>query len=891
MRQPLISILWSRQTLGWAGALDAEGLPIGFDSDNKPRELKGMPARDARKALIDKYRMDAHFLPYHVVDAAGEVEPESYRLHKTVLPKVRAAGNNVLIDLMVFDVDDEYAHKWNNANKDAKPMAARDEWQTETLDALEKMPWFAELGIYSTRGGFRLIFRLPVPLEPEHYEQAHYAFGEELGQHGVKVDHACKDWTRCYRLPFVVRDNTPQEPLLCDLDKLDVPLSWPIPAYVPGLVPGKGRRDRSGQLVDAAGKLVGAGTSGGHDHYGVLSALGEAWPLQVPAVIDANRNVMLMRVGGVYRRNGMDGDALYFALRAINEERCSPPLDEEEVRRVARSLLRYPPDADTAAALARAASGGADAPKTVKGVAGVKPRGTAKAAEVDATGADMPTLATPSNLPPTNERQRKIQPKDFVGELDDDLRRKPQPRSPMETPFRLGSEWELAGIALEDAEDGGTPLVFDRNRLWRYCPKTGIWRVFMRGVFQHIVGQYDGSWVYLGPDKKTGADRYSPLKIGSNTLAGCYTVAGVQRLRTEFFDNQRDGLSFDNGFVHVAEDGKMTMESFDPDNRATSFLPITVDLDAQPPALFLEFLDSVFRDAPDKAGLIQLVREFFGAALIGRTTRFQKAMILVGEGANGKSTLQAIVAACFDPKMITSITPQSLNSEYNRAMLATSKINMINELPEADILASESVKALISGESINAREIRQEPFTFCPRCAQLWSANSLPAVRDMTRGFWRRFLVVPFDRQFAENEQVPGLAKEIITLELPQIVAWAVHGAATLCARGRYDVPESATHALDAWQEDANPVLRFLRERYELSPSHNDDVGKDCPAATQVFAAYLSWAAQNGHKGTSLTMFGGCVKSHQVAMRKVHGTKRYGLRARRPETAAPLELH
>jgi hypothetical protein len=72
---------------------------------------------------------------------------------------------------------------------------------------------------YRTRGGYRLVYRLPVayliagPLEAARWK-AMYAgwLAHLLERHGIAGDTACKDWTRLYRLPYVVRDAVPQVP-------------------------------------------------------------------------------------------------------------------------------------------------------------------------------------------------------------------------------------------------------------------------------------------------------------------------------------------------------------------------------------------------------------------------------------------------------------------------------------------------------------------------------------------------------------------------------------------------------------------------------------------------------------------------------------------------------
>lgn len=57
---------------------------------------------------------------------------------------------------------------------------------------------------------------------------------------------------------------------------------------------------------------------------------------------EGSRNDFLTREAGRLRRFGCDNHVLNEALRSINRERCAPPLDDEEVQRIAESIGRYP---------------------------------------------------------------------------------------------------------------------------------------------------------------------------------------------------------------------------------------------------------------------------------------------------------------------------------------------------------------------------------------------------------------------------------------------------------------------------------------------------------------------------------------------------------------------
>jgi hypothetical protein len=58
---------------------------------------------------------------------------------------------------------------------------------------------------------------------------------------------------------------------------------------------------------------------------------------------DGTRNDELNSLAGTMRRRGMKDDEIYAALQKVNENRCNPPLSDEEVWRVAKGIMRYEP--------------------------------------------------------------------------------------------------------------------------------------------------------------------------------------------------------------------------------------------------------------------------------------------------------------------------------------------------------------------------------------------------------------------------------------------------------------------------------------------------------------------------------------------------------------------
>lgn len=64
----------------------------------------------------------------------------------------------------------------------------------------------------------------------------------------------------------------------------------------------------------------------------------------VTTLPEGNRDETLTRLGGGMRRFGLSFDAIFAALLAENDRICTPPLEREQVEKIARSVARYAPE-------------------------------------------------------------------------------------------------------------------------------------------------------------------------------------------------------------------------------------------------------------------------------------------------------------------------------------------------------------------------------------------------------------------------------------------------------------------------------------------------------------------------------------------------------------------
>jgi P4 family phage/plasmid primase-like protien len=804
-REPLVTVWPDRNIYGWeGGAAELE-------------DLVGCPVVGVREALGAEHTTDAHMWPAWIEGPTGGVDEVIPRIKKKARTAVENAGARILFGLVVYDVDDKETHRGSGV--------ARESWISEVVEKLAVLPWREGMGVYLTKGGMRLLWELPEPLGIDAYLSFMRLFRAELARHGIEAD-ALEDWTRCYRLPRVMRDGRRQE-RDSDLEGLGV-LTWKPPA---GALNGPTKAGDAG-----TGKFAGIGA--------VRTA---KLPYRTPEKITKNRNMELTRSAGMMRRAGLDPDAILAALRVVNEDRCDPPLGDEELVHIAESAGSWEPGRG-----ARREPEPSESPEQGEGEDG------------DADPEDDNAGEGPEDA--------EIVPGRLVA-------RAPAPALASAGPrFLIDSDAHIAEHVLGEIETEGEALIHDRGLLWTYRPDLGIWEILPAHVVQRVVLSFDQEWIAVG-------DKVKPFKAGARVMRDILRVVEVARAAPGWFDQEVPGLAFRNGFATVGEKG-VELRELSPAWRATCAIPMDYSGHGKP-RRFLAFLASCFEGDPDAAEKIAVLQEFTGACLLGRATAFQRGVILVGGGSNGKSTFQKIVSALFQGRMITAIPPQEMEQEYRRAMLAASRLNVVNELPEADILESGPVKAAISGDLMNGRSIREAPFEFYPRAGHLYSANTLPNVRDLTEGFFRRWILIEWNQSFAKGAKDPNLADRIVAEELDAVAAWALEGAVRLEREREYSEPESSLNAVREWRESADQVSAFLMARCIWPALDGTD---PYTGATELYNDYARWAQANGHLKVTSTKFGRRLRTLGVEPTRMKNGMGYRIERKRMEAVTGTGL-
>jgi putative DNA primase/helicase len=414
-------------------------------------------------------------------------------------------------------------------------------------------------------------------------------------------------------------------------------------------------------------------------------------------------------------------------------------------------------------------------------------------------------------------------------------------------------------------------MISTNGMVWTYSE--GVWSKEDPESLMAYIQCFDG----LAFTRPNGSP--ARVKLSHAKVRGIFSSVLVHRetLSPDFFDDAKPGVCFRNGFVSIDEiKGKqrLVLRPHAWEQKATMKIDQDAPKDMVVPRRFIGFLNELFEGDDDAEGKISVIQEFCGAALANIGYRYQKVLLLVGHGANGKSTLAKIIEGCFPPEQVTSTSPSRWSNEYQLALLSNSRINICTELPTAESDVSDIFKAVVAGDRLVCRLPYQAPQHISPRAAHMFSSNYLPSSKDYSEGFFRRFLIIQLNRNF----QKEGVSKTMDSIleqmkeEKAEIIMWCLHGALNLIRRGHYEVPMSGKVAEADWRVEADSVLDFI-----VSCCNRQDTRDDFEYLSTVYSDFAKWCYSINRKPPGHRVFARRLVALDVAKEKIGGQTKVGL--------------
>jgi putative DNA primase/helicase len=155
--------------------------------------------------------------------------------------------------------------------------------------------------------------------------------------------------------------------------------------------------------------------------------------------------------------------------------------------------------------------------------------------------------------------------------------------------------------------------------------------------------------------------------------------------------------------------------------------------------------------------------EFLGYCLY-RTSKFQKALLCVGKGANGKSTFLLLFEHFPGKKNTGHVSLQDImNNRFATAELYAKLANIFADLKNDKVANTGPFKMLVSGDPMKAEKKHCQPFDFENYAKLFFSANEIPQSEDKTYAYFRRWIIFSFENVFEGKDDDPNLIDKITT--------------------------------------------------------------------------------------------------------------------------------
>jgi putative DNA primase/helicase len=303
----------------------------------------------------------------------------------------------------------------------------------------------------------------------------------------------------------------------------------------------------------------------------------------------------------------------------------------------------------------------------------------------------------------------------------------------------IGSDVEIAGRVARDLHDAFGEVVFCDGDFWNY---SGMhWQPIDHAAARRLVHSYDGA-AYDTPSSAPAAVKLSKGRVDSvlNEMAAMLD-------RPNFFAGPV-GINCASGFIVFGPSGQPRLSPHAPEHRCRHVLPGRWRLgnaDAEdPPAdsLLGRLLGGVFKGDSDEGDKRKLLAEIAGAAALGYATKLRqpKAVVLKGETAeNGKSQLLDLYRGMLPASAIASVTAAKIADERFIVGLRSKLLNAADELSGSAAIASDTFKAVVTGEPVSGRDVYRSAISFRPVAQHIFATNSLPTFAGgMDRGVPRR---------------------------------------------------------------------------------------------------------------------------------------------------------
>lgn len=385
------------------------------------------------------------------------------------------------------------------------------------------------------------------------------------------------------------------------------------------------------------------------------------------------------------------------------------------------------------------------------------------------------------------------------------------------------------------------------------APRLGRWiienyRIKTMG-FRGAVYVYDGGVYHPNGEEKIHSLCDAILGDDFTARRLAEVISSIKGLTYSTRDEQPEPnlVCVDNGILDLFSG---VLQPHNPDLFLTAQIPVEYIPGADCPAI-KKFVSEIVR--PDD---VQVIQELAGWLLYG-SYEPQKAVMCIGEGANGKSTLISLLRAFMGSSNVSSVSLQTLAvDDFARSRLYGKMANMFADLPDKALSETGNFKMLTGGDAMHADLKFRDGFDFANKAKLIFSCNKLPVAYDETDAYMRRWTFLNFPNKFDGAARNPNKLRELTTpQELSGLLCWAMEGLKRMLANGDFSNGKATEEIRDYYERMSSPVVAFAKDKIQ-----QDSQG--FISKTDLYAAFCDYCNENKLPAVSKETFGKNLVQH-----------------------------
>ena len=403
--------------------------------------------------------------------------------------------------------------------------------------------------------------------------------------------------------------------------------------------------------------------------------------------------------------------------------------------------------------------------------------------------------------------------------------------------IKLGSDIEIAQCLIMLLEEIYGPVINAEGKFWYF--NGTYWVDFDNENLARFIHRVDGARYPTGPDK------FGTVKLSKSRVNSILDAIFKYNQDRDFFKNTPVGINAESGFIKISADG--SLEQIDHARQLRQRHVVkgkwTGQLQQKKGGYLDRYLNDAFLNDEDKQQKIDLVGEVLGCAATSMGTKLKNPKAIVaysGKARSGKSAFLKLLRAMPNAQAVSSVSANKFGDEYYAHRLIGKVLNASDELSDKGI-RSDVFKKVITGEPITAREVYTPVVEFSPTAVHVFSTNKLPTFSGgVDEGVTRRLNIFEFNHAIPEDEVIVDIHDKILNEEPDELLSFAVEGASRLIRNGNFTIPPSSHLLLNHWVLMADPVLRWAKERVQITDEEN------VVTSAELYRDFEWWSHQQG---------------------------------------------